>query len=113
MKQDKINHYIEYLSAILILSYFFIHNIIFVQIGIIISLYLININQITNFIGFIHKSFLLKKLYVNSSKHNDLTISNSFNKESSKEDRKLTLAETIEELGFIPSLDKDDENKAA
>ena len=39
--------------------------------------------------------------------------SNPINKKSSKEDTKLTLVETIEELGFIPSLDNSDETNVA
>ena len=38
---------------------------------------------------------------------------NPINKNSSKEDTKLTLVETIEELGFIPSLDNSDETTVA
>ena len=44
MKKTKLNHAIEYLSSTLVLSYFFVHNIFLVLIGITFSLYLININ---------------------------------------------------------------------
>ena len=113
MKITKINHYIEYLSTSLILSYFFVHNILFVLIGFTFSLYLININFFNSFIRSINRNFIIKKSTIDSSKNNKVTKSYSINIESNKEDKKLTLAETIEELGFIPSIDKNEENKAA
>ena len=48
MKTIKINQVIEYLSPIMVFSYFFIHNIFLVLIGITFSFYLININMINN-----------------------------------------------------------------
>ena len=44
----------------------------------------------------------------NSADHVDLSKA-----ESTKEDKKLTLVETIEELGFIPSIDENDKNNVA
>ena len=103
----------EYLSAIFILSYFFIHNIFLVLIGIIFSLYLININLINKLIGSIDKNLLIEKYTIALNKSTKITESNPINIESKEEDTKLTLVETIEELGFIPSVDKNDEPDAA
>ena len=113
MQKAKINHFMEYLSAILILSYFFIHNIFLVLIGIIFSLYLININLINKLIGSIDKNLLIEKFTIALNKNAKITESSPINIESKEEDTKLTLAETIEELGFIPSIDKNDESTAA
>ena len=113
MKKTKINHFIEYLSSTLILSYFFIHNIFLVLIGIIFSLYLININFINRIIKSIYKSFVNKEDSIGlNAKDNEIeTI--PINKKSTKEDTNLTLVEKIEELGFIPSLDNSDETNVA
>ena len=113
MKKTKINHVIEYLSATLILSYFFIHNIFLVLIGLTFSLYLININFLNSFIRSINKSLVIKKSTIELNKNGKLTKSNSINIESNKNEKKLTLVETIEELGFIPSIDNNEESSAA
>ena len=113
MKKNKLNNVIEYLSSSLVLSYFFIHNIFLVLIGITFSLYLINIDFINKIIKSINKNLIndkeSKELNVNDMEIKTFAI----NKESTKEDTKLTLVETIEELGFIPSLDKNDDSDAA
>ena len=113
MKKSKINHVIEYLSATLILSYFVVHNIFLVLIGVTFSLYLININFINSFIKSINKNLFIKKVSKELNKNDKVIKSNSINVESKKEDTKLTLVETIEELGFIPSIDKNEESRAA
>ena len=113
MKNTKLNNVIEYLSSSLVLSYFFIHNIFLVLIGITFSLYLININFINRIIKFINKNL------INDKKSEDLNVNDmeiktfAINKDSDKEDTKLTLVETIEELGIIPSLDSNDESNVA
>ena len=113
MKKTKLNHAIEYLSSTLVLSYFFIHNIFLVLIGITFSLYLININFINKIIKSIYKNLVNKKESIELNA-NDMEIkTNAINKKSTKEDTKLTLVETIEELGFIPSLDNSDETNVA
>ena len=113
MKKTKLNNVIEYLSSSLVLSYFFIHNIFLVLIGITFSLYLININFINKIIKSINKNLIndkeSKELNVNDMEIKTFAI----NKESAKEDTKLTLVETIEELGIIPSLDSNDESDVA
>jgi len=109
MKKTKLNHAIEYLSSILVLSYFFIHNIFLVLIGITFSLYLININ----FIKSIYKNLVNKKESIELNAKDTGIETNLTNKKLTKEDTKLTLVETIEELGFIPSLDNNDETNVA
>ena len=113
MKKTKLNNVIEYLSSSLVLSYFFIHNIFLVLIGITFSLYLINIDFINKIIKSINKNLVndkeSKELNVNDMEIKTFAI----NKESTKEDTKLTLVETIEELGIIPSLDSNDESNVA
>ena len=109
----KINNVLEYLSFTLILSYFFVHHIFLVLIGIIFSLYLININYLNNLFRSIDKHFVIKKSTIDLNENNKIKISNSSNIESSEEDTQLTLVETIEELGFIPSVNKNDDINAA
>ena len=113
MKKTKLNHAIEYLSSTLVLSYFFIHNIFLVLIGIIFSLYLININFINRIIKSIYKNLVNKKESIELNEKDTKLETNPINKQSTKEDTKLTLVETIEELGFIPSLDNSDKNNVA
>ena len=97
---------LEYLSLALVLSFFIIHNIYLEFIG--IGLALLSINKkliigITN-----------TKIEINNKK-----ISSNIQKEKSKnsiivkEKPILSLVETIEESGFIPSIDKEKDNNAA
>ena len=113
MKKNKLNHAIEYLSSTLVLSYFFIHNIFLVLIGITFSLYVININFITRIIKSIYKNLVNKKESIELNENDTEIKTNPINQKSTKEDTKLTLVETIEELGFIPSIDKNEESNAA
>ena len=113
MKKIKINQVIEYLSPILVFSYFFVHNIFLVLIGIIFSIYLININKINNIIKSINKIFVIKNESKGSNKNDKEINSNTINKKSTKEETKLTLVEEIEEFGFIPSLEKKNNPNAA
>ena len=113
MKKTKTNLLIEYLTPILILSYFFVHNIFLVVIGIVFSLYLLNINMINNIIESITKNLVTKKAFKEVNKIDKEFNLNNINIRSTKEDSKLTLVEEIEELGFIPSMDKEDNTNAA
>ena len=54
-----------------------------------------------------------KKEYIELNARDKELETNPINKQSAKEDRKLTLVETIEELGFIPSLDNSDDTNVA
>ena len=113
MKTIKINQVIEYLSPIMVFSYFFIHNIFLVLIGITFSLYLININMINNLKKRIYKNLAIKNESKDLNKNEKKINSNTIDIKSTKEDKKLTLVEEIEEFGFIPSIDKKNNSNAA
>ena len=113
MKKIKINQLIEYLSPTLVFSYFFIHNIFLVLIGITFSLYLININMINNLKKSINKNFFIINKSKELNKKDKEMNCNTIYIKSSKEDKKLTLVEEIEEFGFIPSIDKKNNSNAA
>ena len=113
MKKIKINQLIEYLSPTLVFSYFFIHNIFLVLIGIIFSLYLININMFNNLKKSINKKLFIKNKSKDLNKNNKEINYNTIDIKSSREDKKLTLVEEIEEFGFIPSIDKKNNSDAA
>jgi len=113
MKKIKINQVIEYLSPTLVFSYFFIHKILLVLIGITFSLYLININMINNLKKSINKNLIIKNQFKDLNKNNREINSKTIDIKSTKEDKKLTLVEEIEEFGFIPSIDKKNNSNAA
>ena len=113
MKKTKINQVIEYFSPTLIFSYFFIHNIFLVLIGITFALYLININMINNLKKSINKNVAVKNKSKDFNKNEKKINYNTINIKSTKEDKKLTLVEEIEEFGFIPSIDKKNKSNVA
>ena len=113
MKKIKINEIVEYLSPIFVVSYFFIHNIFLVLIGIIFSIYIININKINILINSINKIFVIKNESEDPNKNDKEINLNTINIKSTKEEIKLTLVEEIEEFGFIPSIDKKNNPNAA
>ncbi|WP_269617312.1 hypothetical protein [Prochlorococcus marinus] len=113
MKKIKINQVIEYLCPTLVFSYFFIHNIFLVLIGITFSMYSININLINNLKKSMNKNFGIKNESKDSNKNDKENNSNAINIKSTKEETKLTLVEEIEEFGFIPSIDKKNNANAA
>ena len=113
MKKIEINQVVEYLSPTLVFSYFFIHNIFLVFIGITLSFYLININMINNLKKLILKNLAIKNESKDLNKTDKEVTSNTINIKSTKEDKKLTLVEEIEEFGFIPSIDKKNKSNAA
>ncbi len=112
MKNNQIDHAIEYLSPIFIISYFFIHNILLVLLGITMSFYLLNINFIMRIIRYINRNTMIKDLsrYLNQNKKKE--ESDLINIKYSEKDSSITLVDTIEELGFIPSIDKIDDTNA-
>ena len=113
MKVNKLKNILENSSLTLILSYFIIHNISLVLIGIVISLYLINIEFFNSVIRYFNEKWVRKKLN-REWIINDKTIkTDSIQIKSNKEDYKLNLVETIEVLGYIPSSENQDENKVA
>ena len=113
MKKIKINQVIEYLSPILVFSYFFVHNIFLVLIGIMFSLYLININMINNIKKSLNKNFIIKNESKELNKNDKEINSNTINIKSTKKNNKLTLVEEVEEFGFIPSINKKNNTNAA
>ena len=113
MKTIKINQLIEYLSPIMVFSYFFIHNIFLVLIGITFSLYLINFNMINNLKKSIYKNLAVENECIDLNKNEKKNNYNTINIKFTKDDKKLTLVEEIEEFGFIPSIDKKNNSNAA
>ena len=113
MKKIKINQVIEYLSPTLVFSYFFVHNIFLVLIGILFSLYLVNINMFNNLKKYMNKNLVLKNQSKDLNINNKEINSKPIDIKSTKKDKKLTLVEEIEEFGFIPSIDKKNNTNAA
>ena len=113
MKKTRVNPMVEYIPSMLILSYFIFHNIFLVLISIIFSFYLINIDMIDNIKKSIINNLTIKKESKASNKNIKKIKSNTINIKSTKEDNKLTLVEEIEESGFIPSIDKNNNTNAA
>ena len=105
MIKTRLDHVKEYLSLTLILSYFIVHNILLVQLGIFLSLYLININFINNLMRSIYENSIIKKDSRALNNNDNTGKSNSININLSKIDSSLTLVEKVEKLGFIPSID--------
>ena len=112
MNKTGINKLIEIMILSLILSYMFIHNIILVFTGMVLSLCLINIDLIQSF--FKAKNNNVSQDKDNKNKNNRLLKfkTNSSEKIENKNST-LTLVETIEELGYIPSKEKKEERDIA
>ncbi len=112
MNKNENNPLIEYLALSFILSYFIIHKISLVLLGIIFSIYLININTINNIAININRK-LKKHSFRYTKKDNINSEVESIRIKLEQEDSKLKLVNEIEELGFIPSLEKSDDINAA
>tara|TARA_Y100001968_G_C19330498_1_gene704045 strand:+ start:87 stop:434 length:348 start_codon:yes stop_codon:yes gene_type:complete len=108
MNKYRFNILKEYLGASLIISYFFVHKIILVLIGITFSLYLINNNLIHKYIRSFNVALANLKTTKDLNKDSIDKESNSNQIELAKKDSSFTLVERIEEFGFIPSLDESD-----
>ena len=108
MKKAKIINLLEYIPLILILSYFFLDNIYLVLIGITFSSYLLNINIINRIFKSKNKILFTKQVTNNSENNDNDKNCDSINIKLTKDDLQLTLVDAIEELGFIPSIDKND-----
>ena len=105
--KNKFNSYlIEYLSLILVLSFFIIHNIYLELIGIGIAILSINKSDI---ISIFNPIIVINDKKIKSNKQKET----SKNLNNIKEKTILSLVETIEESGFIPSIDKNEDNNAA
>ena len=113
MYKNKINNLVEYLSLLLILSYFFIHNILIVLIGIIFSLYLININLINSYIKYINNRIVKTEATRELVKNDKDIKDNTSEIKSTTQDSNITLVETVEELGFIPLPEKNSNSNVA
>ena len=99
MNKYKYSQLIEHLSLILVLSFFFIKNIYLVLIGVILALYKLNEKFLSKLIIFFEiKNSKKERLIIDTSIKND-----NETKESNNEIKKLSLVETIEETGIIPS----------
>ena len=110
--RDNKNKILEYLSILLILSYFIYHNIFIVFVGTAYSYYLLKKNIIDSFIKHINKNKDKRKVYLDlNKKPNDMeTDSNKIR--FIEEDLTPRLAEIIEELGYIPSPNKYNNSEA-
>ena len=103
MNINIIKNNLKYYSLVLVISFFLIHKILLVIIGIIISLYEINKDNINSTIlnlgednEGINKSSSFNKLesdYINNYKSENMS--------------QTRLVEIVDEIGFIPSIDKD------
>tara|TARA_B100001250_G_C19728572_1_gene757286 strand:- start:396 stop:737 length:342 start_codon:yes stop_codon:yes gene_type:complete len=113
MEKIKLYQFLEYSTITLILSYFIFHNIFLVLTGIAFSLYLINIKDINSLDRSINKKIVIKNESKESNKNDKAIKSNYINAKKSKEDRQLTLVDEIEELGYIPSISKNNDSNAA
>ena len=69
--------------------------------------------MINNLKNNIYKNLAVKNEYKDLNKNEKKINSNTINIKSTKEDKKLTLVEEIEEFGFIPSIDKKNNSNAA
>ena len=100
----------RYISLFLVLSFFYIHNIKLVLLGIIFSIYELNKDLILN-LKINHEDNKLKEEEVVEEEIKD-NIYQAISKDSHIENKndQLTLVETIEEYGFIPSIANDDDN---
>ena len=69
--------------------------------------------MINNLKKSIYKNLAVKNEAEDINKNEKKINSNTINIKSTKEDKKLTLVEEIEEFGFIPSIDKKNNSNVA
>jgi len=69
--------------------------------------------MINNLKKSINKNLVVKNESKDLNKNDKEINFNTINIKSTKEDKKLTLVEEIEEFGFIPSIDKKNNSNAA
>lgn len=113
MRKTLSKNLVEFSSLGLILSYLFVHNIVPVLVGIALSLYLININFIHTLSRSVYEVVNYDKENKKDSKEYKAEKLNSKYVEANKIETERTLVESIEELGFIPSLEKNDDKNIA
>ena len=113
MNKNEIKNLLEFICPVLVLSYFIIHSIFIVFIGILLSTYLINIPKIKKYSTFIHinryNRYLSKNLRCNDVSVDSEPIIMNFSQHESN----LKLVEIVEESGFIPSVDNNEDMNAA
>ena len=100
---------IEYISLILVLSFFKFHNINLVFTGLFFSLVTINKNKIFK----LTELYKLRKIIIREANKNISEKSEDKEIKLHSEDFDLSLVNKVEELGFIPSLEKNNNNIAA
>ena len=113
MNKVKIKYLIEFFCPTLVLSYFFVHNILFVIIGILLSIYLINTDIVAKLIGFKNSNPYIEDLNINPKNNVNSVESKSIDIDVVNHDSDLKLVDIIEESGFIPSIDKSKDINAA
>ena len=99
---------IKNISLILVLSFFVLHKIYLVIAGIIIALFDLNIDYIINLIKLIKRDSDKEKIGINR-----LIDRERETKDIKIKDNRLTLVEEIEHLGYIPSIEKENDTNAA
>tara|TARA_Y100001968_G_scaffold210511_2_gene193718 strand:+ start:657 stop:959 length:303 start_codon:yes stop_codon:yes gene_type:complete len=99
---------INYLSLTLVLSYLVFHNIYAVFIGLTLALLSINSLYIINLKILIERKVKLLKINKDIREKDNKQL-----KAESNETNSLSLVELIEELGFIPSSNDEDESNVA
>ena len=109
MFKETNNYQLEYLSLILVLSFFLLHNIFLVLIGLCIAIYEINKDKINLFIKYDKSRASIKE----SRKSVKILIPEDKDMRSSKESSKNSLAEVVEELGYIPVKQENNDNLVA
>jgi len=113
MNKNKIKNILEFICPTFVLSYFFIHNIFIVIIGILLSIYLINAHKVEKFINFFNINQYGKGLPKNPKNNCVIIDSKPIDMDLENQDSNLTLVEIIEESGFIPSIEKKNDINAA
>ena len=107
--KNNIYYLLEYSSLVFVLSYLTLHSIQLVFVGISLSLYLINKSIIDKSL----KIAIKNEIFIPKSKKSRSENLLNKNLELYKSNNITSLAERVEELGFIPSEDADDNSDAA
>ena len=98
---------IEHLSLALVLSYFLFHKIYMVITGVILALYIIN-KEFINSLTLRDRGKETNKYKIDNQRKKD-----DKDRISNNDDNLISLVETIEESGYIPSIEKEDNRKVA
>ena len=113
MNNNKVKNLAEILCPLLILSYFFNHNIYIVFVGVIYSFYLINYTSFNKLIKTIKLRLARNRKIIYLAKTNEFLSQDILKTDIMKKDSELSLVEIVEENGIIPSIEiKEDSNAA-